>query len=86
MSGDNRTEEKKREKNNEISRPSKRNRRLSNTSAMVILIVVGALEAVASLDENMSMLDIKGREVDRVQFSALSGRAGILRKALDASD
>ena len=45
-------------------------------------IVVGALRAVASLDEYISMPDIEKRVVGRVQFSVLLGSARILRKAL----
>ena len=50
------------------------------------LIVVRAQEAVASLDEYMSMLGIGKKEVGRVQFSALFGSTGILRKVLDGLD
>ena len=49
----------------------------------VIPVVVGALGAVARLEEELSMLDIDKKEVDRVQFSALLGSARILRKVLD---
>ena len=51
----------------------------------VIPVVVGALGAVARLEEELSMLDIDKKEVDRVQFSALLGSARILRKVLDIS-
>ena len=40
--------------------------RLWRTSANETLIIVGALETVASLDEYMRMLDIEQREVDGV--------------------
>ena len=59
--------------------------KLWRTSVTVIPIVIGALGAVARLDEYMSMLEIERNEVDRVQFSALLGSARILRKVLDIS-
>ena len=55
------------------------------TSANVMPIVVGALGTVASLDEDMNMLYIEKREVDRVQFSVLLGSAKILKRVLDIS-
>ena len=50
--------------------------RLWKTSANVILVVVGAVGPVASLVEYMSTTDI-----ERVQLSALLGRARILKKS-----
>ena len=46
-------------------------------------LIVGALEAVANLHEQMEMLEIEKKEVDRVQLSALQESARILRKLLD---
>ena len=83
--GDSRIEEKEREKVEKYQDLAREIRRLWKTSANVIPIVVGALGAVARLDEYMSMLDIERKEVDRVQFSALLGSARILRKVLDIS-
>ena len=55
------------------------------TSTDIIPIVVGALGAVVSLDEYMSMVHIGKREVDRVQLSDLFKSTKILRKVLDIS-
>ena len=49
----------------------------------MIPIIVGALGAVDKLQEQMELLEIEKKEVDRVQFSALLGSARILRKVLD---
>ena len=57
-------------------------RRLWETSVNVIP-VVGALGAVAKLEEYLGMIKIQQKEVDRIQFSALLGTATILRKVLD---
>ena len=51
----------------------------------VIPVVVGALGAVAKLEEYLGMIKIQQKEVDRIQFSALLGTATILRKVLDVS-
>ena len=51
----------------------------------MIPIVVGALGAVAKLEEYLGMIEIQQKEVDRIQFSALLGTATILRKVLDVS-
>ena len=83
--GDSRTEEKEREKIEKYQELAREIRRLWRTSATVIPVVVGALGAVANLEEHMGMLDIQKKEVDRVQFSALLGSARILRKVLDIS-
>ena len=81
--GDKRVEEKEREKIEKYQDIAREIRRLWKTSATVIPIVVGALGAVAKLEEYMRMLDIEIKEVDRVQFSALLGTARILRRVLD---
>ena len=62
-------------------------RRLWETSVNVIpvVVVVGALGAVAKLEEYLGMIEIQQKEVDRIQFSALLGTATILRKVLDVS-
>ena len=83
--GDKRVEEKEREKIEKYQDIAREIRRLWKTSATVIPIVVGALGAVAKLEEYMRMLDIEIKEVDRVQFSALLGTARILRRVLDIS-
>ena len=41
----------------------------------VIPVVVGALGAVAKLEEYLGMIKIQQKEVDRIQFSALLGTA-----------
>ena len=76
---------KEREKIEKYQDIAREIRRLWKTSATVIPIVVGALGAVAKLEEYMRMLDIEIKEVDRVQFSALLGTARILRRVLDIS-
>ena len=60
-------------------------RRLWETSVNVIPVVVGALGAVAKLEEYLGMIEIQQKEVDRIQFSALLGTATILTKVLDVS-
>ena len=82
--GDARVEdkEKKIEKDQDLAREL---RRLWETSVNVIPVVVGALGAVAKLEEYLGMIEIQQKEVDRIQFSALLGTATILRKVLDVS-
>ena len=48
-------------------------------SVNVIPVVVGALEAVAHLEEELAKLDVGRKEVDRAQFSALLGSVRIVR-------
>ena len=50
-----------------------------------VVVVVGALGAVAKLEEYLGMIKIQQKEVDRIQYSALLGTATILRKVLDVS-
>ena len=45
-------------------------RKLWKTSVNVVPIEVGALGAVANLEEELSRLDLGRKEVDRAQFSA----------------
>ena len=52
---------------------------------MWYLFVVGALGAVAKLEEYLGMIELQQKEVDRIQFSALVGTATILRKVLNVS-
>ena len=83
MPGDARVKNKKKvEKYQDLAREL---RRLWETSVNVIPIVVGALGAVAKLEEYLGMIEIQQKEVDRIQFSALLGTATILRKVLDVS-
>ena len=77
--------EKEREKVEKYQELARELRKLWRTSTTVVPIVVGALGAVAQLEENVGMLDIEKKEVDRVQFSALLGSARILRMVLDIS-
>ena len=52
----------------------------------VIPVVVGAIGAMAKLEEYLGMIEIQQKEVDRIQFSPLLGMATILlRKVLDFS-
>ena len=51
----------------------------------VIPVVVGALGAVAKLEEYLGMIETQQKEVDRIQLSALLGTASILRKVLEVS-
>ena len=81
--GDARVTEKEREKVEKYQDLAREMRKIWNTSVTVIPIIVGALGAVANLHEQMEMLEIEKKEVDRVQFSALLGSARILRKVLD---
>ena len=81
--GDARVTEKEKEKVEKYQDLAREIRKTWNTSVTVILIIVGALGAVANLHEQMEMLEIEKKEVDRVQFSALLGSARILRKVLD---
>jgi hypothetical protein len=81
--GDARVTEKEREKVERYQDLAREIRRLWKTSVTVIPIVVGALGAVANLHEQMEMLEMDKKDVDRVQFSALLGSARILRKVLD---
>ena len=83
--GDGRVKEKEREKVEKYQELARELRKLWRTSTTVVPIVVGALGAVAQLEENVGMLDIEKKEVDRVQFSALLGSARILRMVLDIS-
>ena len=57
--GDKRIEEKEREKIEKYQDIARETRRLWKTLAMVITIVVGALGAVAKLEEYIRMLDIE---------------------------
>ena len=45
-------------------------RKLWTTSVNVVPIVVGALGAVANLEEELSRLNLGRKEVNRAQFSA----------------
>ena len=81
--GDARVTEKEREKVEKYQDLAREIRKIWNTSVTVIPIIVGALGAVANLHEQMEMLEIEKKEVDRVQFTALLGSARILRKVLD---
>ena len=63
MPGDSRTE-----KNGKVKKSEKKIRRLWKTLANVIPITTEALGPIVSLDEQMSMLDMGKREVDRVVF------------------
>jgi hypothetical protein len=84
--GDARVTEKEREKVERYQDLAREIRRIWKTSVTVIPIVVGALGAVANLHEQMEMLEMDKKDVDRVQFSALLGSARILRKVLDIPD
>ena len=64
--GDGRVEEKEKEKGEKYQELAREIQRLWNTSVNVIPVVVGALGAVARLEEELSMLDIDKKEVDRV--------------------
>ena len=57
-------------------------RKIWNTSVTVVLIVVGALRAVCNLEVELIKLNIDKKEIPKVQFAALLGSAGILRKVL----
>ena len=70
------------EKNQDLARDL---RRLWETSVNVIPVFVGALGAVAKLEEYLGMIEIQQKEVDNIQFSALLGTATIPRKVLDVS-
>lgn len=81
--GDGRAEEKEKEKREKYQDLAREIRKLWKTSVNVVPIVVGALGAVANLEEELSRLDLGRKEVDRAQFSALLGSARILRRVLD---
>ena len=81
--GDGRVEEKEKEKREKYQDLAREIRKLWKTSVNVIPVVVGALGAVAHLEEELAKLDIGRKEVDRAQFSALLGSARILRRVLD---
>ena len=83
--GDGRVKEKEREKVEKYQELARELRKLWRTSTTVVPIVVGALGAVAQLEENVGMLDIEKKDVNRVQFSALLGSVRILRMVLDIS-
>ena len=83
--GDARVEDKEKEKVEKYQDLARELRRLWETSVNVIPVVVGALGAVAKLEEYLGMIQIQQKEVDRIQFSALLGMATILRKVLDVS-
>ena len=83
--GDARVEDKEKEKVEKYQDLARELRRLWETSVNVIPVVVGALGAVAKLEEYLGMIKIQQKEVDRIQFSALLGTATILRKVLDVS-
>ena len=83
--GDARVEDKEKEKIEKYQDLARELRRLWETSVNVIPVVVGALGAVAKLEEYLGMIEIQQKEVDRIQFSALLGTATILRKVLDVS-
>ena len=85
MPGDARVEDKEKEKVEKYQDLARELRRLWETSVNVIPVVVGALGAVAKLEEYLGMIEIQQKEVDRIQFSALLGMATILRKVLDVS-
>ena len=85
MPGDARVEDKDKEKVEKYQDLARGLRRLWETSVNVIPVVVGALGAVAKLEEYLGMIKIQQKEVDRIQFSALLGTATILRKVLDVS-
>ena len=85
MPGDARVEDKEKEKVEKYQDLARELRRLWETSVNVIPVVVGALGAVAKLEEYLGMIKIQQKEVDRIQFSALLGTATILRKVLDVS-
>lgn len=59
--------------------------KLWKTSVDVIPVAVGALGAVANLEEELERSGIRKKEGDRMQFSALLGSARILRNVLDVS-
>ena len=80
--GDARVEKEKVEKYQDLARAL---RRLWETSVNVIPVVVGALGAVAKLEEYLGMIEIQQKELGRIQFSALLETATILRKVLDVS-
>ena len=67
--GDRETEEKEREKMEKYQNLARKIQWLWKTSASLVLIVVGALGAVASVNKYMGMLDIEQRKVGSVQFS-----------------
>ena len=81
--GDGRVEEKEKEKREKYQDLAREIRKLWKTSVNVVPIVVGALGAVANLEEELSRLELGRKEVDRAQFSALLGSARILRRVLD---
>ena len=70
---DGRVEEKEKEKREKYQDLAREIRKLWKTSVNVVLIVVGALGAVANLEEELSRLELGRKEVDRAQFSALLG-------------
>ena len=82
---DARVEDKEKEKVEKYQDLARELRRLCETSVNVIPVVVGALAAVAKLEEYLGMIKTQQKEVDRIQFSALLGTATILRKVLDVS-
>ena len=82
VSGDNRTEERKCEKNDEISRSSKRN---SEIVEHIIKCDTDCNWSTRGSGKSRWVYK-KKRKVDRVQFSVLLGRARILRKVLDTSN
>ena len=85
--GDARVEDKEKEMVEKYQDLARELRRLWETSVNVIPVVVGALGAVAKLEEYLGMIKIQQKEVDdRTQFSALLGTATIMRKVvLDVS-
>ena len=86
MPGDARVEDKEKEKVEKYQDLARELRRLWETSVNVApVVVVGALGAVAKLEEYLGMIKTQQKEVDRIQFSALLGMATILRKVLDVS-
>ena len=86
MPGDVRVEDEEKEKVQKYQDLARELRRLWETSVNVIpVVVVGALGAVAKLEEYLGMIKTQQKEVDRIQFSALLGMATILRKVLDVS-
>ena len=81
--GDGRVEGKEKEKREKYQNLTSDIKKLWKTSVNVVPIVVGALGAVANLEEELSRLDLGRKEVDRVKFSALLGSARTLRRVLD---
>ena len=82
--GNARVEDKEKENVEKYQDLARELHRLWETSVNVIP-VVGALGAVAKLEEYLGMIKTQQKEVNRIQFSALLGTATILRKVLDVS-